>query len=489
MKKLFIAFLCLLCMGVVGASDRTIHERDSVEMQITTVGDTAQVTTFYVESAVDSFLYIDSFSYQADTTKHKTITYQTLARRVAITPTSALDSFMYIDSIRGCADTVGWASPVQVMRFILTGNTGDVTKLDTVGIGVVTCSVAFAGGETLGIEYDLSTGADSTIATALDSIVAIFNGATNLTDSVEAEDSATYIKLISSFSQEAFGGRWSLVMSSDSTDSNSSITSIAMVCDSMTAYINAKAGTSDSLVASDSGTYYVVQNLHGGDTTLNTGWMVVPQDTAQDTATSYAVTIEEIVDSLVSKIGASANLDSFITVAKASDTSYTITADDPGVLFYACVDDSAQDSALTQANVTSRSIMCDTIRLVYTISADGQQYKGVNGVFYLDSTLQVDSTLRANQGISIIDSAEIVFAVGRERWLPTGKIFDVYELDSANCDSLPCSLKVSRDPAAAGVDTLFKEYMYLIIYVSDTATDTNTSVYYNLYKDLLLLDD
>jgi len=123
------------------------------------------------------------------------------ARILKIQPKLAIDSQIYVctltiphlktDSIHD----VTWTAPLQTMIFSLAGNTGNLTKLDTVGIGVVGCTATLAGGD-LGMEYDLSTGADSTIATALDSICAIWNAVVGLDDSLDMEDSATYIKII-----------------------------------------------------------------------------------------------------------------------------------------------------------------------------------------------------------------------------------------------------------------------------------------------------
>jgi len=77
---------------------------------------------------------------------------------------------------------------------------------------------------------------------------------------------------------------------------------------------------------------------------------------------------------MVAKINASANLDSFLTAAvTAADTTYTITADDPGVLFWDSTLNPADTFGTvtrTQANVVSNSRTSDTILLANMIFND-----------------------------------------------------------------------------------------------------------------------
>lgn len=183
------------------------------------------------------------------------------AQVMQVTPTTALDSFTYACTLKTSEDDSGfvdWDSPLQKMILTLGEVTAGVNHLDTATIGVVGCTVVFASTDELGIEYDLSTGADANRTTAVDSIVDIWNNATNLKDSIEAQDSASYIKLVSKYSQLTFGGRWTMQLASgagaptDSLDTTSYITTIEMVCDSLVSLINADDTLSSVMTATDS---------------------------------------------------------------------------------------------------------------------------------------------------------------------------------------------------------------------------------------------
>lgn len=369
--KLTILFLCLLLLVPYVYGGEAYHKIDTLELNIDDWGDTAQVSKITPTLAIMGFEYLDTVSYQPDTTAHQTIS---------------------------------WTSPQQIMTFTLAGNTGDLLVLDTVGIGVVGCTISFQA-QDLGVSYDLSTGADSTIATAYDSIVARFNLVAALTDSVDAQDSGTYIKFVSLIGEGVLKGPWTMLMSTDSTDTASAIDSvtIAMICDSMTTAINADAGLDSFMTAFDSTTFYITQS------------------------------------------------------------------DDKGVLFYHTFLNHADTHGTlvaSQANVTANSEFTDTILLIPTTNKFRDHYTGIYGTFILDSSLQTDI------GVGLSDSVQITLATGRNY---RGTSLELFELDSATqapAGSLPCTLRVSHDPAVAGADTLIKENWYLIIHVSDTANDT-----------------
>ena len=186
------------------------------------------------------------------------------ARIVKIEPKVALDSYEYVCTLTIpllAADSihdVSWTSPLQIMIWTLAGNTGDLLNADTVGIGVVGCTATLAGGD-LGMEYDLGTGHDSTIATALDSICAIWNAVSGLDDSIDMEDSGSYIKMVSKFSELTYTAKWGIKMSTDSTDTASqNPLSIAVAIDSLVATANAADSGADYVTASDSTTYYMI---------------------------------------------------------------------------------------------------------------------------------------------------------------------------------------------------------------------------------------
>lgn len=261
MKLLKPQILFLVLFGLTVWAGIGIHESKTISLYVNDSGDTAQVSLLHTFTAVDSFRYVDTFSYQADTSAHQTIV---------------------------------WTSPVHSMIITPTVDTASLYA----------CSVGFAS-DTLGIAFD-ATGMAPVLATLIDSLVANLNGLAGLTDSVDFQDSVSYIKAVSLYSQKTFTGRWKfeygITGGTGTIDTSSIITTLAMISDSMVAAINADAG-----------------------------------------------------------------LDSFVTAANSGDTGYTITSDDKGVLFYATTlnhADTGGTLAASQANVTSWSTIQDTFQLL-----------------------------------------------------------------------------------------------------------------------------
>lgn len=244
--KYRVLFLLIFCFGLAfGTGEfRDVVGWKKVPFSITDDADTARIVTITPSHAVDSFNYHCSLSFQADTSSW---------------------------------DTVSWTSSPQTM--IITP-TVDVTT-------TYSCSVAFKEEPvTLGVEKDYASGV-ATVEALIDTLVDLINGKAGLTDSVTAEDSVTYIKLVSNFSQESFGDeRWTMIMvtagGAGTLDSaaHTSLATVAMVCDSMVATINA----SDSeayFTAYDSTTNYIVQSDKKGLT-----FHIAPTDTVQDDDTA-----------------------------------------------------------------------------------------------------------------------------------------------------------------------------------------------------------
>ena len=198
-------FLLIFCFGLVfGAGEYVpLVGSSNLSFSITDDADTARIVTITPSHAVDSFNYHCSLSFHADT---------------------------------GSWDTVSWTSSVQTM--IITPTVDVATTYS--------CSVAFKEEPvTLGVEKDYASGV-ATVAALIDTLVALINGKAGLTDSVTAEDSVTYIKLVSNFSQVSFGDeRWTMIMvtagGAGTLDSaaHASLATVAMVCDTMVAMINA----------------------------------------------------------------------------------------------------------------------------------------------------------------------------------------------------------------------------------------------------------
>ena len=251
--KYRVLFLLIFCFGLAFGVGEYIPIQGSrnLSFSITDDADTARIVTITPSHAVDSFNYHCSLSFQADT---------------------------------GSWDTVSWTSSVQTM--IITPTVDVATTYS--------CSVAFKEEPaTIGVEKDYSAGV-ATVAALIDTLVDLINGKAGLTDSVTAEDSVTYIKLVSNFSQVSFGDeRWTMIMvtagGAGTLDSaaHTSLATVAMVCDSMVAAINA----SDSeayFTAYDSTTNYIVQSDKKGLT-----FHIAPTDTVQDDDT--ATTQENVV--------------------------------------------------------------------------------------------------------------------------------------------------------------------------------------------------
>ncbi|MCK5018537.1 MAG: hypothetical protein KAS32_15865 [Candidatus Peribacteraceae bacterium] len=307
MKKIiYLAILAILIYGVVWAGGtREVSKNETGNLPIVETGDTAQITLFHTVIGVDSFSYIDTFSYRngataADTTAHQTIT---------------------------------WLSPLQVARI-------DVSAADS--STVYSCSVGFQD-DTLGFDVDPSD-AHSTVAKIVDTLVYLFNNTTNLKDSVLAQDSVTYVKLVSKFSQLTFDGRWEVQF-----------------------------------------------GVTGGAGTL-------------DTSASTIVTEGMVSDSLPGYINADAGLDSFMTAVNSGDTGYTVTSDDAGILFYAAVVNHA-DTGGTKVEVLdnftgSWSGITDTIYLNSFIDP-GMTFNSMMGKF------KIFPSAVTTQGIGLSDSGYV----------------------------------------------------------------------------------
>lgn len=266
-RFLLLGILALSVTAMGGGFKKIVQLYDSsspqsVYLSVTDSGDSAQVSLLHTLTAVDSFDYKDTFSYQYDTSVHQTIK---------------------------------WTSAVQIMIITPTVDTASLYA----------CSVSFAA-DTLGIAFDAS-GTKPVLDSLIDSLVAKLNAVAGLTDSVDFQDSATYIKAVSLFGQRKFTARWK-----------------------------------------------IEKGITGGTGTIDTA------------SHASLVTVAMVVDSMVAAINADAGLDSFMTAANSGDTGYTITSDDAGVLFYATTlnhADTGGTLVASQANVTSKSTTTDTIAL------------------------------------------------------------------------------------------------------------------------------
>lgn len=312
---------------------------------------------------------------------------------------------------------VSWTSPSQKMKLTLGAITATPTLIDTTaasGLGVVGCTVVYASTGERGIEYDCSDGADATLATALDGIKALWDAFDDLSDSIQCDDSGTYLKLISQESQVDFGGRWTMQLASsagaptDSIDTTSAayITTDTMVTDSMGAILT-------SQTSADSAAYYV---------------------TADDSVTFYMIRSYPIV-------GTQFYLQTTGALAFHADTL-----------------DTTHTQAAGAGGAQSRFIEDDYIMVG---QIDG--YSTLQGWVWLGDALKpaaVDAGCMTND-----DSARIWVYTSRDN---RGKNL----IDSGLCAVIPCSLDVEV-PYTTG-DTLLEQDLWIRIWRDDSCTQSTT---------------
>lgn len=181
--------------------------------------------------------------------------------QLKVTPASGIDSFIYVDTING--STAKWVSPLQIIRLTPSISTDTFTYI---------CSLSFAA-QVLGV--NVLCPADSGLTWLVDTLTKEINGTTNLTDTVIAEDSLTYVKIISMFSQLTLTARWSMVLG-DSLDTASTVTTVAMLIDSIIPAIQTNSYLDSAAYYQDFTTYYMINwNDPGVIITITT-------DTVQD---------------------------------------------------------------------------------------------------------------------------------------------------------------------------------------------------------------
>ena len=213
-KRLTLLLILLLAVMAWAGGSRIWEQRNSLSLSVTTAGDTAQVSLSHTLTAVDSFDYLDSFSYQIDTSKHQTIKFTSALQSMILTPTVDVAS-------------------------------------------TYACSIGFKD-DTLGFEKDYASGV-ATVAALIDTLVDIINNLADLSDSVVAHDSVTYIKIVSKFGLRLFETRWKCEFGitggagTIDTASHDSLTTLALVCAGRVAAINADDSVSKYMTASSSG--------------------------------------------------------------------------------------------------------------------------------------------------------------------------------------------------------------------------------------------
>ena len=289
-----LAFL-LLAAIVYGA----IYESKTVTARLSIVdtGDTAGVLKFNEFTAIDSFVY--QFDLE-DTTNYK------------------------VDSL------VKWVSPLMVTRLSVTGPI-DSTQ-------VYCCSVD-CGTHVYGFTLN-PPGTDTTAATLVGSMADSIKVVAGMKDTITAEDSITYVKIIGKIAQEHLEGdaRWAIHFTTDAgvLDTASSITTIAMVCDSMPATVAATDSIKDHYTAANDGdtVWTLTANKKGryfiadvADTSLDTAWVTVNKESWSSTKDTIDLNILVFKDRHVNGL-----YGKFILKA-SSDTVHGIGDADSGFLY------------------------------------------------------------------------------------------------------------------------------------------------------------
>lgn len=397
-----LLWLLILTLTIAYAGgSRSISTVKYVYFTTSTAGDTAQVSKITPTLAIMGFEYKDSISYwnpadSTDTTAHSQI---------------------------------AWTSPMQAMLLTIGGVTATPGIFDSTVLGTVQCSLQF-NTDTLGIDFDASTCADDSLNTLYDSLVATINAKAALTDTVDAQDSGSYIKLVSLIGEGVLLKAWTVSFlssagaPSDSADTAGHVDSvtIAMICDSMVATSNASDTFPDYMTAIDSSTFYIIQS------------------------------------------------------------------DDAGLLFYYTFYNHADTHgtlAASQANVTSSSDQTDTLFNDKIWLADDQfRALGIHGDIVIDTS--ITDSANAVFGLGLADSASLWVRSYRD----SGGVRTYRDLDSVHgslSDGLPVTLHISRIPAWAN-DTVFFDGLVISWYISDTLSQIVVTRQYPIYIDLKLTE-
>lgn len=427
-------------------------------------GDTAQVVKFHDFVAKDSFSYIDTIG---PTSTKIAVKWTSPVQKIALTvdADSAVDSAVYEDTIIfPSTDRLGvrWVSPLYEMT---------VTPTTALDLNPYECSVFFAA-DTLVATWT-APGSGTSVAMVCDSMAAAIEALADLTDSVTGADGTTNYTVTSLFA-ELNVANFTLGTDTACTATITANNSVAMYCDSIAALIEAEANLTDTVTAHDSGTYVLVSALWSHNNLG--GRFTVKQTSNQDTATGGRIaTVLMVIDSMVAAINGTATLVDSVTAANDGDTVYTVTSWSGGWGTYIGIGDTAQDTALITANATSNSILQDTLENIGRTIFSDWHATSIDGRFVLGAS---DST---GLGIGLSDSGYL--------WLYYVTTRGEYSLaDSAFRAALPCTLSVEVADAE-GNNVVFADNLALVWRVSDTASDTTRlTIPFDITYDYTLKD-
>lgn len=252
---------------------------------------------------------------------------------------TARDGFTYEDTITFTAtDTsvVAWTSPKTVRRITF------VTPVDTTLIDSIMIDL---GTNRTGVGLNCPNIAGMTRAALIDTMVARMSAVTTLADSVDFQDSVSYIKVVAKLAQDAYEGDARFTLKAypvgAMAETDSTFTTVNMVCDSMVAAINGTAAIADSAVAAVMGaaggaadTAYRVTGRKGYD------FLLSPGDTAQDTvvltaavAGTSSITDTFFLERVAGDDRSFTSLDICAVLALSTDTTHGIGDSSIGALY------------------------------------------------------------------------------------------------------------------------------------------------------------
>lgn len=478
--KRVVLFVVLLTIAtavyLMGGGARVVDKVLTAEFSTDTTGDTARVYFVGTYGAHDSFDYYDSIAFQADTSKWDTAHWFAPLFTMILTPTGGAygyDSIVYNCSVAfpgGETLGVAYTSPEWTFKITPTVDVASYTYV---------CTLNAASGST----YVLDWGEDGSpsVAEACDSAVIAINEYDYATiDSVRAEDSTTYYVIRMALANHTSDHPTSIVVDTaqDTTTSTAAVT-LANVVDTLAKLIEAETNLTDSVAAEDSSTYVKINSLFGSET-FGGRWDMVITDSSLDTAShASANTVAMTTDSMVAAVN---GLDSahYFTAANSGDTAYTVTSDDPGLTFWLAAKDTAQDTATSQGNTITVSAITDTFSLAeFNVGLCDETFRATGVVGWIILHPCADT----NQGFGDSDSAKIwLYSIEK---VDSNLVYTV--LDEDSCNSLPCSCRVDVIDAAAN-DSLFHHSMGIGYRIMDTLTDTIIDADYRLSVDLIITD-
>lgn len=407
LRRTLIAYLFIgfAAVGLIAGGAWKVVDTKTVYMNINDDGDTAQVMTILVESEVDSFDYIDTFVVNAGADS-LAVGFLTPVQKMVLTldSDSTIDSGVYYDTlIFTSTDRLGvkWVAPLYEIGITPTSAVDDAQYVCSVkfeGDTLVATWTAPSSATSIAMVCDSLVDSINNTTNLKDSVLAV-DGTTFF--SIRSKF-ATY-----SLARFTVGADSTWDQPGDTA--TISANSVAMFCDSVAALIEAEGDLTDSVTAHDSGTYVLVTSLFGGDT-FGGRFTVKQTGTAdnngQDTASHATLaTIAMVCDSLVSALTDS--IATYVTVVD-DDTGFTATAVNEGWAFLVYLGDTATDTVHTQLNVTSYSTFQDTIDIGRTIF-DSWHATSIDGRFILSAAADVgDVDTDTILGIGKADSGYLI---------------------------------------------------------------------------------